>query len=151
MQVTRLLPRIVKAHFFRKYCINTSLQAVIEKTRSSEQCIKTRLATSQNQNSKKSMSVYPLLRKNTPQHRVINTPQQRGLHNKSSAVAEMGDRGHNRHGPKRGGGVLCPFRGALGTRLIQCGLRGGLLPYQLASSSIQPFGHNSVGCHVLAA
>jgi len=28
---------------------------------------------------------------------------------KSSAVAEMGDRGHNRHGPKRGE-VLCPFR-----------------------------------------
>jgi len=26
---------------------------------------------------------------------------------KSSAVAEMGDRGHNRHGPKRGGAV--PF------------------------------------------
>jgi len=52
----------------------------------------------------------------------------RELCNKSSAVAEMGDRGHNRHGPKRGG-VLCPFRGALGTRLIQCGLRGGLLPY----------------------
>jgi len=25
--------------------------------------------------------------------------------NKSSAVAEMGDRGHNRHGPKRGGAV----------------------------------------------
>ena len=31
--------------------------------------------------------------------------------------------------------------------LIQCGLRGGLLPYQVASSSIQPFGYNSVGCH----
>ena len=32
---------------------------------------------------------------------------------KSSAVAEMGDRGHNRHGPKRGGWLLCPFcRGA---------------------------------------
>ena len=30
--------------------------------------------------------------------------------NKSSAVAEMGDRGHNRHEPKRGG-LLCPFRG----------------------------------------
>jgi len=30
---------------------------------------------------------------------------------KSSAVAEMGDRGHNRHGPKRGG-LLCPFRGS---------------------------------------
>ena len=28
---------------------------------------------------------------------------------KSSAVAEMGDRGHNRHGPKRGG-ALCLFR-----------------------------------------
>ena len=47
------------------------------------------------------------------------------------------------------GGVLCPFRGALGTRLIQCGLRQGLRPYQVASSSIQPFGHNSVGCHSL--
>ena len=67
--------------------------------------------------------------------------------NKSSAVAEMGDRGHNRHRPKRGGGVLCPFRGALGTRLIQCGLCRDLLPYQVVSSSIQPFGHNSVGCH----
>ena len=31
------------------------------------------------------------------------------IKNKSSAVAEMGDRGHIRHGPKRGGGVLCPF------------------------------------------
>ena len=29
---------------------------------------------------------------------------------KSSAVAEMGDRGHSRHGPTRGG-LLCPFRG----------------------------------------
>ena len=29
--------------------------------------------------------------------------------NKSSAVAEMGDRGHSRHGPKRGGGLLCPL------------------------------------------
>jgi len=67
--------------------------------------------------------------------------------NKSSTVAEMGDCGHNRHGRKEGG-MLCPFRGALGTRLIQCGLCGGLLPYQVASSSIQPFGHNSVGCHL---
>ena len=31
--------------------------------------------------------------------------------NKSSAVAEMGDRGHNRHGPKIVG-LLCPFRGS---------------------------------------
>jgi len=29
----------------------------------------------------------------------------------SSAVAEMGDRGHNRHGPKRGGGWCAPFPG----------------------------------------
>ena len=66
---------------------------------------------------------------------------------KSSAVAEMDDHGHNRHGPKTGGRVLCPFCGPLGTRLIQCGLRRCLLPYQVASSSIQPFGHNTVGCH----
>jgi len=58
---------------------------------------------------------------------------------KISAVAEMGDRGRNKHGPKRGG-VLCPFRGELEPRLIQCGLGRGLLPYQVASSSIQPFG-----------
>jgi len=39
-------------------------------------------------------------------------------------------------------------RSAGKTCLIQCGLRGGLIPYQVASSSIQPFGHNSVGgCH----
>jgi len=57
--------------------------------------------------------------------------------NKSSAVAEMGDRGHNRHGPKRWG-ALCPFRAEVGPRLIQCGLGRGLLPYQVASSSIQP-------------
>ena len=31
--------------------------------------------------------------------------------NKSSAVTEMGDRGHSRQGPKRGG-LLCPFRGS---------------------------------------
>jgi len=31
---------------------------------------------------------------------------------KSSAVAEMGDRGHNRHGPKRGGGAVPLLRSA---------------------------------------
>jgi len=31
---------------------------------------------------------------------------------KSSAVAEMGDRGHNRHGPKRGGGAVPLSRSA---------------------------------------
>ena len=33
----------------------------------------------------------------------------------------------------------------LGPRLLQCGLGRGLLPYQAASSSIQPFGHNIHG------
>ena len=55
----------------------------------------------------------------------------------------MGDRGHNRHGPKRGGGCA-PFAGVR-TRLVQCSLSRGLLPYQAASSSIQPFGHNRHG------
>jgi len=34
--------------------------------------------------------------------------------NKSSAVAEMGDRGHNRHGPKRGGAAV-PLSWRVGT------------------------------------
>jgi len=52
------------------------------------------------------------------------------MHNKCSAVAEMVDRGHNRHAPKRWG-LLYPVRGG----------GAGLLPYiaQVASSSIQPF------------
>jgi len=67
---------------------------------------------------------------------------------KSSAVAEMGDRGHNSHEPKRGG-LLCSFRGGeLGPRLTQCGLGRGLLPYQVASSSIQAFGHNTHGSKI---
>ena len=39
---------------------------------------------------------------------------------KSSAVAEMGDRGHNGHGPKRGGAAV-PLSRELGPSLIQCG------------------------------
>jgi len=68
------------------------------------------------------------------------------ISNKSSAVAKMGDRGHNRHGPKSAGGGCCaPFAGELGPHLTQCGLGWRLLPYQVASSSIQPFGHNRHG------
>jgi len=53
--------------------------------------------------------------------------------NNSSAVAEMGDHGHNRHGPKRGG-LLCPFQGrGLGPRLTQRGMRQGIPSYQVAS------------------
>jgi len=44
----------------------------------------------------------------------------------SSAVAEMGDRGHNRHGPKKGAAV--PLSRELKRRLVQCGLGQGLLP-----------------------
>ena len=67
------------------------------------------------------------------------------LSHKSSAVAEMGDRGHNRHGPKRGGGLLCSFCGELDPRLTQRGVGRGLLPYNVASSSIQSFGHTRHG------
>jgi len=68
------------------------------------------------------------------------------MYNKSSAVAEMGDHAHNRHGPKRGGAGCAPFaEGKLGPRLTHCGLGWGLLPYQVASSSIQSFGHNRHG------
>ena len=44
----------------------------------------------------------------------MEAPNAGGLSYNSSAVAEMGDRVQNRHGPKRGGGLLCPFRGELG-------------------------------------
>ena len=37
--------------------------------------------------------------------RVATPPCATSIYDKSSAVAEMGDRGHNRHGPKRGGVV----------------------------------------------
>jgi len=60
--------------------------------------------------------------------------------NKSSAAAEMGDRGHNRHQPKRGG-LLCPFRGELGPSLIECGLGRGLLLYQLTKWRLYPSSH----------
>jgi len=64
--------------------------------------------------------------------------------NKSSAVAERW--ATYRHGPKRGG-CCAPFALELGARLTQCGsgLGRGLIPYQVASLSIQPFGHNKHG------
>ena len=63
--------------------------------------------------------------------------------NKSSAVAEIGDRGHSTHGPEsRGRGCYASFAGELSYRLTQCGLGRGPFLYQVASSSIQPFGHD---------
>jgi len=65
----------------------------------------------------------------------------------SSAVAEMGDRGYNRHGPKRGGGAV-PISRSAGNP------SNTMWPAPMSTSvpsgvfiSIQPFGHNSVGCH----
>ena len=43
-------------------------------------------------------------------HETQNAGCLQNISNKSSAVAEIGDHGHNRHGPKREG-LLCPFRG----------------------------------------
>jgi len=42
-------------------------------------------------------------------------------------------------------GVLPLSRGQLCPRLTQCGLGRVILPYQVAYSSIQPFGHNRHG------
>jgi len=53
----------------------------------------------------------------------------------------MGDRGHNRYGPKEGATVPLSRR-ELGPSLTQCGLGRRLLPYHVTSWSIQPFGHN---------
>ena len=51
------------------------------------------------------------------------------LINKRSAVAEMGDRGHNRHGPKRWGAAV-PVSGRAGTpsNTVWPGLRSTSVP-----------------------
>ena len=59
----------------------------------------------------------------------------------STAVAEMGDRCHNRHGPKGEGVVPLPRSAGNPSNTVWP------VPYQVAPSSIQPFDHNSVGCH----
>jgi len=70
---------------------------------------------------------------------LVNLLRDERKTNKSSAAVGMGDCGHKRHGLKRGG--CAPLsRGALGPRLTQCGLDRCLHPYQVACSSIQPFG-----------
>ena len=66
---------------------------------------------------------------------------------KSSAVAEMGDRdrGHNRHGPKRGGAAV-PLSRSAGTPSNTMWPVPMSTSVPSGSSSIQPFGQNSVGC-----
>ena len=54
----------------------------------------------------------------------------------------MGDRATIDMGRKEGG-CCASFAGELGPRLTQCGLGRSLLPYQVASSSIQPFLHKT--------
>ena len=67
---------------------------------------------------------------------------------KSSAVAEMGDRLATIDMGWRGG-LLCSFPGGgAGRHQTQCGLGRYLLPYQVASWSIQPFGHNRYGPNI---
>ena len=61
----------------------------------------------------------------------------------------MGDRGPNRHGPKGERGAVPLSRSAGNSSNTMWSARRSILPYQVASSSIQPFGHNSVGCHSL--
>jgi len=67
----------------------------------------------------------------------------KSISNKSSAVAEMADHGHNRHGPKRGR-LLCPFRGGAGSlsNTMWPGPRSTSVPNGVF---IQPFGHNRHG------
>jgi len=63
--------------------------------------------------------------------------------NKSSAIAEMGDRLATIVMVRKVG-LLCPFPlGELGPHLTQHCLGQGLPPYQVVSWSIQPFGHNT--------
>ena len=46
---------------------------------------------------------------------------------------------------KEGGTAVPLSQGELSPRLTQCDLGRDLLPYQVASSSIQPFGHKDMG------
>jgi len=64
-----------------------------------------------------------------------------GIRYKSSAVADMGDHLATIYMGRKL--RACPFRGVgVGPHLTQCCLGRGLPPYQVASSSIQLFGHN---------
>jgi len=78
-------------------------------------------------------------------------PQNRGaqrkrrvsdISNKSSTVAGMGDRLATIGVGRKWGGAAVVAGSPLGPHLTQCGLGRGLSLYQVASSSIQQFGHN---------
>jgi len=63
----------------------------------------------------------------------------------SSAVAEMGDRLATINMGRKEGCCCAPLGGELGPHLTQCGMGRGLPQNQVASWSIQPFGHNRHG------
>jgi len=65
---------------------------------------------------------------------------------KSSAVTEMGDRGHNRYRPKKG--AVVPLTRGAGTpsKTMWPGPRSTSV--RVASSSIQPFSHNRHGPNI---
>ena len=53
------------------------------------------------------------------------------------------------HGLKVGGGAVPLLRSSGNPSNTMRSAQRSVLPYQVASSSIQPFGHISVGCHSL--
>jgi len=60
----------------------------------------------------------------------------------------MGDRGHNRHGPKGGEGDVRLSRSAGNpSNTIWPAPMSTSVPSGVFIHPLQPFGHNSVGCH----
>jgi len=67
---------------------------------------------------------------------------------KSSAVAEMDDHLATIDMGRKVGGCCAPFHGGAGTPFNTMSPGWGLPPYQVASWSIQPFGHNRHGLKI---
>ena len=65
------------------------------------------------------------------------------LYDKYSAVAEMGDRGHKRHGPKRGGAVVPLSQGEAGFPSNIMWPGPSLPPCHVSFWSMQPPGNNT--------
>jgi len=85
----------------------------------------------------------PLIIENTSNSYFKKSKNVAKILNKSSAVAEMGDRLTTIDMGRKLGRGCCGGAGSpLGHHLTQCGLGQGLPLYQVASWSIQPFGHN---------
>jgi len=70
------------------------------------------------------------------------------LHNKSSVVAEVGNRLAIINIGRREGEAALPHSGGTWPHQTQCGLGRDLPPYQVASLSIQPFRHHRYGSKI---